>query len=356
MNRAKTRLVCLFGSLVSSCLVGITIFVLSNGQVVAQEAGAGPAREALHPIRVPHPGVGLWRDARTAVVGTTQVSGVDAGVLIHSGGQDWRSFRADLLVPKSGWILTAVCLLLAVYGLVHGTIRIPGGRTGRTIERNSLNQRIAHWFMAVLFIFLMVTGLVLLYGRELLLDLVGATGLGLIASASKAGHNLFGPLFGFALVWVFALYVRKNLYQRGDIDWLSKGGGFFGGHLSCGEFNAGEKLLFWLTMIFGLAIVGSGLILSFPNFGQDRVLMEQSHVVHSLVAVAFIAMIIGHVFLATQGVEGTFEAISTGKVDENWGRAHHDLWYAEVVGDQRAPQTPPVDRERVADADVSRDS
>ncbi len=347
MNRAKCRLACLLRSFVSFCLASVVAAFLCSAQVAAESAGVQPDREPLHPIRVPNPGTDLWRGVRGSVAGTTQVAGVDAGILIHAGGQDWRDFRANLLVPGAVWVFGAVFLLLGLYWLVHGTIEIPGGRSGRLIQRNTLNQRIAHWFMAVLFLFLALTGLVVLFGRELFIDILGARGFGMLAAACKEGHNLFGPLFGFALVWVFLLNMRKNLYERGDLHWLAQGGGFFGGHESCGEFNAGEKILFWLTMLFGLTIVGSGLVFLFPNFGQGRALMEQAHVIHSLVAVAYVGLVAGHIFFATLGVEGTFESISTGTVDENWARAHHDLWYAEMTGDKR-PIDSPADENRPA--------
>ena len=65
------------------------------------------------------------------------------------------------------------------------------------------------------------------------------------------------------------------IYEKGDLTWLLKGGGFIGkGHVSGGFFNMGEKSWYWLVILVGLAISISGLILVSPSFGQGRVIME----------------------------------------------------------------------------------
>jgi formate dehydrogenase subunit gamma len=39
-------------------------------------------------------------------------------------------------------------------------------------------------------------------------------------------------------------------------------------------------------------------------------------------------------------MEGAFEAMKSGLVDENWAREHHNLWVAEIKG-----ETPPSDHD-----------
>ena len=66
--------------------------------------------------------------------------------------------------------------------------------------------------------------------------------------------------------------------------------------------------------------------------------MEFSHVVHTIIAVVFIALIFGHIFLATMLVPGTLSGMTTGKVDANWAKEHHDRWYDEIeVGSDKEP-------------------
>ena len=42
------------------------------------------------------------------------------------------------------------------------------------------------------------------------------------------------------------------------------------------------------------------------------------------------AMVIGHIYLGTLGMEGALDAMRTGYVDEVWAKEHHDLWYDDI--------------------------
>jgi len=39
----------------------------------------------------------------------------------------------------------------------------------------------------------------------------------ILASASKEGHNLFGPVFQVALLLMLFSFVKRNFYARGDM-------------------------------------------------------------------------------------------------------------------------------------------
>ena len=282
-----------------------------------------------------HPAINLWNDVRQRdqnITGLTQVKGVETGVLISKVGEDWRRFRIEQLVPYGAYLMGGIFGAIALYYLFKGTQMMPGGRTGVRIPRFTLNQRIAHWFTAGVFWLLAVTGLILLYGRFVLIPLLGSEGFSVTAAACKEMHNLFGPLFVLAVLAMFVLFIKGNMYNLGDIKWFAKGGGMFGGHVSAGKFNAGEKTWFWLVMVFGTALCVSGLILVFAMFGQGREIMTLSHVVHGISALLLISVSFGHIYLGTIGVEGTIDSMATGSVDEAWAIAHHDQWYEEMTG------------------------
>jgi formate dehydrogenase subunit gamma len=222
--------------------------------------------------------------------------------------------------------------IIAAFYLFRGRISIEGGRIGTMVERFNPTQLVVHWFVAGLFVLLGITGLVLLYGRFVLIPLLGSEGFSLTASACKEAHNLFGPIFPFAVLAVFVYYVRGNGFRRVDVKWFLKGGGLFSkhGHAPSERFNAGQKVWFWLIVVLGTVISISGFVLDFPNFGQSRHVMELAHFSHGLVAIAFIAASLGHIYIGTVGMEGALEAMTTGKVDANWAKEHHDLWYQEM--------------------------
>jgi DNA-binding transcriptional regulator YdaS (Cro superfamily) len=51
--------------------------------------------------------------------------------------------------------------------------------------------------------------------------------------------------------------------------------------------------------------------------------------VHSVVAVLFVAAMLAHIYIGTIGMEGAFEAMGSGTVDVNWAKKHHSLWLEE---------------------------
>jgi len=284
--------------------------------------------------KVVNPGVELWNDVRQrdrTVDGSTQVRGVDTGILINVYGEDWRQFRMQQLIPYGAALMGSVLAVILLFYLVRGPLRMQGGPTGNRIERFSVFERTVHWFTAGVFWLLALTGLILLYGRFVLIPLLGQEGFGLTASACKEAHNLFGPMFLVALLLLFATFVKDNIYARGDLTWLLKGGGLLGGgHVSAGRFNAGEKIWFWIAVLGGITLCVSGLILDFAVFGQGRPVMALSHVLHGIVALLVITVSFGHIYLGTAGVEGTLGSMTTGHVDAAWAQSHHDRWYAEV--------------------------
>jgi formate dehydrogenase subunit gamma len=127
------------------------------------------------------------------------------------------------------------------------------------------------------------------------------------------------------------------------------GGMFSGEHVPSHRFNAGEKIMFWLmTLLLGGVVAASGLVLDFPNFDQIRYTMQVADTVHILFATAMIVVGLGHIYLGTIGVAGSYDAMRIGYVDENWARDHHEYWYNDIKAGRIAPSgdviAPPMAR------------
>ena len=285
-------------------------------------------------VQLTNPGADLWREVRGRTQpqnATTVVANIDGSVLINSWGETWRTFRASQLVPFGGWVLLGTLALILAFYAIRGRIRIDGGRSGKRVPRFSVNQRVVHWFAAGLFVLLGVTGLVLLYGRYVLVPILGPEGFSATAAACKEVHNLFGPIFPFALLALIVLFGRGNRFRWLDVKWFLKAGGLFGHKIAdSGYYNGGQKTWFWMTVLFGILISVSGLVLDFPAFGQGREVMAAAHVVHAVIAIGFIAASLGHIYIGTLGMEGAVESMTSGYVDANWAKEHHNLWYAEM--------------------------
>ncbi len=311
------------------------------------------------PGLVENPGTDLWREVRRRAPELqalqqagkrgpvrTQVQGVDTTRLINARGEQWRLYRHRWLIPGSLWLLGGVAALVVLLYLAVALRLPPPRESGRRLLRFETYERTLHWFMAALFLFLGLTGLLLLWGRPLLIPLLGKPAFSAIASASKEGHNLMGPVFLVSLLLFFARFWRRNLYQRGDFAWLARLGGLLGrGPLRVGFFNLGEKVLFWLVVLVGLAISLAGLVLLFPNFGQGRVVMEAAHLVHTLGAVLLLAVVLGHIYMA-KAVKGTLEGMTGGYVEYNWAREHHGAWAADTEAAGRVLSVEEVESRR----------
>ena len=98
-----------------------------------------------------------------------------------------------------------------------------------------------------------------------------------------------------------------------------------GKHIPSGKFNGGEKVWFWGgVVVLSVVVSWSGLILLFPNFDQSRAVMQDAWIWHAAAALLYIAISFGHIYLGTIGLEGSYQAMRTGYVDETWAKEHHE--------------------------------
>ena len=282
-----------------------------------------------------------WRAVRQGSAGRTTVQGQETGVLVQSGGETWRQLRNGPVKYYGAIALGSVLLLLLLYQLLHGRVKIEAGRSGRTVPRWSLFIRVLHWYVAILFILLALTGLSLLYGRAVLIPAFGHEGFAAWAQVAKVIHDYIGPPFVAGIVLMLIVLLPYNLPEKHDIKWLSCGGGMLGKgrHAHCGRVNAGEKIFTYGAMlVLGIVVCVSGLVLDFPNYGQTRETMQLANVLHAGASVLWLAIMLGHIYLGLWGVEGSLEAMTRGQVDENWARQHHDLWYENLAETASRPE------------------
>lgn len=306
----------------------------------------------------------LWRALRfdSADI-TTQVRGPAATVLIQDGGMQWLTFRQGPLLTYGLYALGGTLGLLLLFYLIRGRIRIDGPKTGRRLVRFKAIERFSHWLLAGSFILLGITGLVSLAGRKFLIPAFGHDAFSVIAVGSKWIHNNISWAFMLALVMIFVLWVVHNLPDRTDINWLLKGGGIFGGgHPPAKKFNAGQKMIFWSVIVLGASISASGLSLLFPfelpmfaatfeklnavglpqlvGLGElNTVLapheeMQLAQLWHAIVSFALMAIILAHIYIGSVGMEGAYDAMGSGEVEEQWAKEHHSLWVKEVQAKQ----------------------
>lgn len=283
----------------------------------------------------------VWREVRSEKPHYTTAQGVEAGVLIQSGGETWRQRRNNQLIPMGGLLILGAIGAGILFYLWKGTIKLKERPTGRMMPRFSGFERSVHWTVAITFSLLAISGLVMLFGKHVLLPIFGHTLFAWLTILLKNVHNFVGPVFSIAVVIMFFTFLKDNWPTVRDAIWFVKAGGLFSGeHVPSGRFNAGEKVWFWIgVLVLGVTASASGLVLDFPNFEQTRSIMQLANVVHVVATVLMMAMALGHIYMGTVGVEGAFDAMKTGQVDEAWAKEHHEDWYHEVKNAPRNSAT-----------------
>lgn len=282
----------------------------------------------------------FWRDVREGdnTYQTTQVRGVESSVLVQSGGETWRQLRNNWITVYGGWLIVAMMSVIGLFYSLKGPLRLHEKPSGRKLLRFGAWDRMVHWGAAISFVLLAVTGIVILFGKHILLPVIGYTLFSWLATLAKLIHNFVGPVFAFCTVLMFVTFVKDNLPKAHDWQWLAKAGGLFTGkHVPSGRFNAGEKTWFWMGVtLLGILVSLSGFVLNFPNFEQGRLLMQQANVVHAVASVVFMTLSLGHIYMGTIGVEGAYDSMRTGYVDEVWAKEHHEFWYRDVVANEKS--------------------
>ncbi|MGH6943772.1 MAG: formate dehydrogenase subunit gamma [Geminicoccaceae bacterium] len=330
-------------------VAAVTASVVSSGVALAQEQGRVPGQALGNTSDAD-----FWREIRRGQQGSVSIPNQEAGVMIQSQGEAWRSIHNGPLSTYGVWGLLAIIALLALFFLLRGRVRIERGRSGRLITRFNALERFTHWLTASCFVVLALTGLNLLYGRYWLRPLIGADAFSLITLGGKYAHDFLAFGFMLGLVLMFVLWIAHNIPNRYDLIWLAKGGGMFkrGVHAPAKKFNAGQKIIFSLVILLGISVSLSGIMLLFPFrlsmfgetfgwvnwvFGTEYPTqlaplqeMQFAQVWHAIIGLFLTIVIIAHIYIGTVGMEGAFDAMGSGKVDENWAREHHDLWVRDL--------------------------
>ena len=349
------------------CLVIFTMAAVSGADAQSSvRPPAGGNTESTEPGEVPGNALGstsdseLWRSVKGGIAGNVSIPDKKAGMLVQYEGQLWREIRNGQVPRYGAWAMLGMIVLLAIFFAVFGRVKIGDGRLGITVTRFTALERAGHWLTAGSFVVLALTGLNILYGRSVIIPVIGQEAYAAIAQWGKYIHNYVAFAFIAGLVFIFFQWVLHNIPNRHDIVWLLKGGGMFvkNVHPPARKFNAGQKIIFWLTILGGASVALSGWALLFPFstsfMGVTMDLMQtvglnlpawiglpdppysaiaeqqMNQVWHGAMSLFLTAVIIAHIYIGSVGMEGAFDAMGSGEVDLNWAREHHNLWVEEL--------------------------
>jgi formate dehydrogenase subunit gamma len=303
-------------------LVFVVLAMTWQGAAAQQPSSVNPTANAVQEDK-------LLQQLKT-IQGRGSIPDVKSYTIEQPAGRDWRHFHEVTLRWIGAIAILGILGVLIVFYLVRGMVRLESGRSGMTIVRFNAAERFVHWMTATCFVVLALSGLNVSFGKPLLLPLMSPEAFTAWSEWAKYAHNYLSFPFTLGVVLIFIMWVGGNIPNRVDLEWLKRGGGIVGHDQPPAErFNAGQKMIYWIVVLGGAAIAVSGYMLIFPFYGTDIDAMQSAEMAHGVVAMLFIAAMLGHIYIGTMGMEGAFEAMGQGTVDVNWAKEHHSLWLEE---------------------------
>jgi formate dehydrogenase subunit gamma len=306
-----------FRSVVTALLIGLAL--LSNPVAAQQPTSVNPTTSAVNEQQ-------LLQQLKT-IQGRGSIPDTKSYTIVQPAGRDWRHFHEVTLRWVGAIAILGTLVVLIVFYLSRGMIRIESGRSGHTVVRFNAAERFVHWMTATSFIILALSGLNITFGKPLLLPLMSPEAFTTWSEWAKYAHNYLSFPFTLGVILIFFMWIAGNIPNRLDIEWFKRGGGMVGhDHPPAERFNGGQKVIYWIVVLGGSVVAVSGYVLIFPFYGTTIQTMQQAEMIHGVVAMLFIAAMLGHIYIGTIGMEGAFEAMGKGTVDLNWAKEHHELW------------------------------
>lgn len=209
-------------------------------------------------------------------------------------------------------------VLLATHFFLIGSKDMRLGEQHRDIQRFSLTDRVLHWIRMLTFIIVSISGIYLVF-------MDGGQSIGML-------HSINGMIFFTISLLTLIIWYKQFSFKDYDSKWLRCWGGYLTKEhitLPAGRYNAGQKIFFWLTMVFAFALFITGIILMRSKISQISV-NELILVCHGISAVMVIILVIGHGYLSLVANPGTWKVLISGKVSREWADYHHPNWNTDL--------------------------
>jgi len=237
------------------------------------------------------------------------------------------SFHQKVLSPVVSFGIILVIFLVTAHYHRYGPKRVPFVPNSGEVPRFSIPERAIHNFRLISFALLAFTGLILAFNWVNWQELFFSSPRQMLWV-----HIISGLVFIVTSAAGMAAWFEDALFASYDIEWVRRIGGYLGykGEVLSGRFNAGQKMFYWYTAIFGAVISVTGLILTFKSVFPLSVICITS-TVHNLTAFVLIAGVLSHAYLGTVANPGTWRVLVDGFVTREWAHHHHPLWLRKLI-------------------------
>jgi formate dehydrogenase subunit gamma len=207
------------------------------------------------------------------------------------------------------------------------------GHDDEMVPRYTLVERANHWFGALAYIYLLLTGLA--FWSPYLFWLAAIVGGG---PTARFWHPWFGLLFTASFLWMFTQWRGDMAVDRDDHQWADNIGSYIKNEDEklppVGRFNWGQKLFFWGMVYSVILLLLSGVALWYTESlpWNLRYVRYAAILIHASVALITIGLFLIHVYMSTILEEGSFGSMVHGSVTRAWAWTFHRKWYDEVAG------------------------
>jgi Cytochrome b subunit of formate dehydrogenase len=123
------------------------------------------------------------------IQGRVTIPDEKSSVLVHPAGREWRQFHTVTLKWIGGISIIGMLVVLVLFYLWRGPMRVKSGYSGINILRFDVLERFVHWLTAVTFVILGITGLNITFGRVTALAVDGSGSLQRMVGMGKYAHN-----------------------------------------------------------------------------------------------------------------------------------------------------------------------
>jgi formate dehydrogenase subunit gamma len=201
----------------------------------------------------------------------------------------------------------------------------------KLLQRYGDEDRMNHWAMALLFVLAALSGLAFFHPAFFFFTNLFGGG-----PWTRILHPFIGVLMVLSFSRMFLRYWRENIMTPADKEWQTRMGEMLKGNKAAmppvGKYNAGQKMVFWMSAGSLAVLLLTGLMFWRPWFAPyfPVVLLRVAVLLHAIAAVVLVLAIIMHVYAAIW-VKGTIRAMTRGTVTEAWAKANHPLWHEEVT-------------------------
>ena len=241
------------------------------------------------------------------------------------------SFYQRVLSPLVSFGVVLVIFLVTVHYHSYGPKRIPFVPYSGEVYRFSFFERGVHLFRLIAFLLLGFTGVILAFNLTLWQEMFFGSPKNIYWT-----HVICGFVFIVTMILGIFVWFKDAMFASYDKQWVRMLGGYLGyrGEVPAGRFNAGQKMFYWYTAIFGIAMSITGIFMILrPSFQLSWVCVTTT--IHALVGFILIAGVLAHAYLGTIANPGTWRVLVDGFVTKEWAEHHHPMWYKKVEAEQR---------------------